>query len=170
MGEHILAIERELVAKVIAAGAQHAQFDFTIYPYLLEEGWRDRLRWTDVDPKALLMRVLAADHAIPDGNLKGVTRVLYFCRGSQGLHWLASRSIDPIAERLFQVTSNRDFDVFIVQVEVQPDTPVDGNAEVDRQIEREVRSRCELRPVVEVLPPGTLPPTGVKATRVRDVR
>ena len=37
-------------------------------------------------------------------------------------------------------------------------------------VEREIRSQCELRPVVEVLPQGTLPPTQFKAKRVRDLR
>ncbi|MDQ2741125.1 MAG: AMP-binding protein [Chloroflexota bacterium] len=68
------------------------------------------------------------------------------------------------------LTRDRDLDVLIVQVEVRPDIPVDRYDEVSRQVEREVRSRCELRPVVEVLPPGTLPPTEFKAKRVRDLR
>jgi phenylacetate-CoA ligase len=38
------------------------------------------------------------------------------------------------------------------------------------QVEREVRSSCELRAAIEVLPQGTLPPTQFKAKRVRDLR
>jgi hypothetical protein len=34
----------------------------------------------------------------------------------------------------------------------------------------EVRTRCEIRSGVEVLPPGTLPKTEFKAKRVRDQR
>lgn len=68
------------------------------------------------------------------------------------------------------LTKDRDLDTLIIQIEVQPGTSVDHYDEIGRQAEREVRSRCELRPVVEVLPPGTLPPTEFKAKRVRDLR
>jgi phenylacetate-CoA ligase len=68
------------------------------------------------------------------------------------------------------LTRERDLDALIVQVEVQPGVPVDHFDEIGKRVEREVRSRCELRPVVEVLPPGTLPPTEFKAKRVRDLR
>jgi hypothetical protein len=39
-----------------------------------------------------------------------------------------------------------------------------------RGIEDEIVSRCELRPVVELLPYGTLPKTEFKAKRVKDLR
>jgi phenylacetate-CoA ligase len=68
------------------------------------------------------------------------------------------------------LTRDRELDTLIVQVEVHAGTPVEDYPAVAQQVEREVRSRCELRPVVEVLPPGTLPPTEFKAKRVRDLR
>jgi phenylacetate-CoA ligase len=68
------------------------------------------------------------------------------------------------------LTRDQELDVLAIQVEVQPDIPMDRYDEISRQVEREVRSRCELRPVVEVLLPGTLPPTEFKAKRVRDLR
>lgn len=68
------------------------------------------------------------------------------------------------------LTKDRDLDTLIVQVEVQHGTSVEHYDEIRKQAEREVRSRCELRPVVEVLPPGTLPVTEFKAKRVRDLR
>jgi len=39
-----------------------------------------------------------------------------------------------------------------------------------RRIASEIVARCELRPVVEVVAPGTLPKTEFKAKRVRDLR
>lgn len=68
------------------------------------------------------------------------------------------------------LTKDRELDVLMVQVEVQPGISVDRYGDISGKVEREVRSRCELRPVVEVLPPGTLPPTEFKAKRVRDLR
>ena len=66
--------------------------------------------------------------------------------------------------------TEHDLDELIVQVEVLPAIVIDQYADVAALVEREIRSRCELRPVVEVLPQGTLPPTQFKAKRVRDLR
>ena len=64
----------------------------------------------------------------------------------------------------------RDLDVLIVQVEALPEISTDRYTEIADEVEREVRSSCELRAVIEVLPQGTLPPTQFKAKRVRDLR
>ncbi|MDQ2741126.1 MAG: cobalamin-independent methionine synthase II family protein [Chloroflexota bacterium] len=128
MLEHILAIERELVAEAIAAGATYLQFDFPIYPFLLDEGWRNRLRRAEVDLDALLDRAMAADRAILDEIPAGVTRALHFCRGNHRSHWLASGSIEPIAERLF---SELPYDRFLIEWE---DPSRDGGYEPLRHV------------------------------------
>lgn len=63
-----------------------------------------------------------------------------------------------------------DLDLLIVQVEALPEFSTQRYAEIADQVEREVRSSCELRAVIEVLPLGTLPSTQFKAKRVRDLR
>jgi phenylacetate-CoA ligase len=63
-----------------------------------------------------------------------------------------------------------DIDVLIVQVEALPEFSTERYVDIADQVEREVRSSCELRAVIEVLPQGTLPPTQFKAKRVRDLR
>ncbi len=68
------------------------------------------------------------------------------------------------------LTKERDLDVLIVQVEALPEVSTERYAEIADQVEREIRSSCELRAVIEVLPQGTLPPTQFKAKRVRDLR
>ncbi len=68
------------------------------------------------------------------------------------------------------LTREHDLDVLTIQVEVAPEVPAERHAEIAALVEREVRSHCELRPVVEVLIQGTLPPTEFKAKRVRDLR
>jgi phenylacetate-coenzyme A ligase PaaK-like adenylate-forming protein len=45
-----------------------------------------------------------------------------------------------------------------------------GTADLCRRIASEIIARCELRPAVEVVAPGTLPKTEFKAKRVRDLR
>ena len=68
-----------------------------------------------------------------------------------------------------RLTRERDLDVLTVRVESAADGGVDA-AELGRRIESQIIARCELRPVVEVLTPGTLPKTEFKAKRVRDLR
>lgn len=128
MLNHILAIERELVAEAIEAGARYVQFDFPIYPFLLDEGWLRRLRARDVDPQALLDRALAADRAVLEGIPEGVTRALHLCRGNHRSHWLASGSIEPIAERFFR---ELPYDRFLLEWE---DTDREGGYEPLRHV------------------------------------
>lgn len=116
MLEHILAIERELVAEAIDAGARYVQFDFPIYPFLVDEGWRNRLRRAGADTEALLDRALKADRAMLQGIPEGVTRALHLCRGNHRSHWLTSGSIEPIAERLFH---ELPYDRFLIEWEDQ---------------------------------------------------
>lgn len=87
-------------------------------------------------------------------------------------------SIEDIVRRIPQLgaefaivlKNEHDLDELIVQVEAIPDIATDQYGNVATIVEREIRSRCELRPIVEVLPQGTLPPTQFKARRVRDLR
>ncbi|MQA86747.1 MAG: hypothetical protein GEV03_19490 [Streptosporangiales bacterium] len=70
-------------------------------------------------------------------------------------------------EFVIEITRERELDVLTVKVEIPSDA--DGSA-LAAAVEREIRSRCELRPVVVTLPLGTLPPTLLKAKRVNDLR
>ena len=74
------------------------------------------------------------------------------------------------AEFAIVLTRERDLDVLIVQVEALAEVPTERYTEIAAIVEREIRSHCEVRAVIEVLPPGTLPPTQFKAKRVRDLR
>ena len=57
-----------------------------------------------------------------------------------------------------------------VVVELRPEVSTDHHPAVLRRVETEIVSRCELRPVVQALPYGTLPKTEFKAKRVKDER
>jgi hypothetical protein len=61
-------------------------------------------------------------------------------------------------------------DLLTIVAEPRPGVGQDAYASVVRQIEDEIVSRCELRPVVDLLPYGTLPKTEFKAKRVKDLR
>jgi phenylacetate-CoA ligase len=74
------------------------------------------------------------------------------------------------AEFTIVLTKEHELDVLTVQVEALPGVSSEHYSDIAATVEREIRSQCELRPVVEVLLPGTLPPTQFKAKRVRDLR
>jgi phenylacetate-CoA ligase len=83
----------------------------------------------------------------------------------------AVRRVSEIGEEFLLVLSRRNgLDVLTVQVEPRPGLGPERHAEVVRRVETEIVSRCELRPVVELLPYGSLPKTEFKAKRVKDLR
>ena len=61
-------------------------------------------------------------------------------------------------------------DVLTIRVEPQPSLASGRYTDLARRVEAEIIARCELRPVVEIVVPGTLPKTEFKAKRVRDLR
>ncbi|HUE38506.1 MAG TPA: AMP-binding protein [Candidatus Binatia bacterium] len=69
-----------------------------------------------------------------------------------------------------RITRERDLDVLTVRVEPAAAASDGAQSELGRAVESEIIARCELRPVVEVVAPGTLPKTEFKAKRVRDLR
>lgn len=68
------------------------------------------------------------------------------------------------------LTNERSLDVLTVRVEGRADLADHRHAELRGRIESAIVAACELHPVVEVLPHGTLPRTEFKAKRVRDLR
>jgi len=83
----------------------------------------------------------------------------------------AVRRVSGIGEE-FQiiVTREQELDVLTVQVEPHPTLGKEQHPEILRLVEREIISRCELRPVVQLVPSGSLPKTEFKAKRVKDLR
>jgi phenylacetate-CoA ligase len=78
----------------------------------------------------------------------------------------------PDAGSEFEIvlTRERSLDVLTVRVEGRDDLPAERLASLSRLVESEIVGACELRPVVEILPHGTLPRAEFKAKRVRDLR
>jgi phenylacetate-CoA ligase len=72
----------------------------------------------------------------------------------------------------FQIvlSTERDLDVLRVRVEPRNGDAAGRIDDLVRGVETEIVSRCELRPVIEVVPEGTLPRTEFKANRVTDER
>ncbi len=96
-----LAIEKSLVADVVAAGARWIQFDFPVYPQLVDETQNGPLlKALGESAASMLDKALRVDAEIVDGIPDDVTVALHLCRGNvEGGFW--SGSLEPIAERLF---------------------------------------------------------------------
>ncbi len=109
---HAIEIERGLVADAIAAGARYVQFDFPLYPYLVDPTWIERFEARGHDITALVDKSVAADSVVLDGIPEGVTTALHICRGNYRSSWMCEGSLEPVAERVF---GELPYDAFLVE-------------------------------------------------------
>ena len=109
---HAIEIERGLVADAVAAGARYVQFDFPLYPYLVDPVWTARFAEAGHDVAALIDAAVAADTAVLDGLPRGVTAGLHICRGNYRSSWMCEGSLEPVAERVF---GGLPYDTFLVE-------------------------------------------------------
>ncbi|MGZ8583537.1 MAG: hypothetical protein ACXWXN_06325 [Actinomycetota bacterium] len=107
-----IAIERALVAHAIEAGARYVQFDFPLYPYLVDPAWIGRFEAAGHDVAALVERAIAADAAVLDGIPDDVTIGLHICRGNFRSSWMCEGSLEPVAEQVF---GGLPYDSFLVE-------------------------------------------------------
>ena len=112
--DHAVAIERQLVADTIAEGASYVQFDFPMYPFLVDERWRGQMVADGFDLDAVLEEAIIADQAVLAGIPERVTTGLHICRGNYRSKHLCEGSLEPLAERIF---NELDYDVFLVEWE-----------------------------------------------------
>lgn len=112
--EHAIAIERELVADAVANGARYVQFDFPMYPFLVDDRWRSQMVEDGFDLDKVMDEAIAADRAVLEGLPEGVTTGLHICRGNYRSRYLCEGALDPLAERMF---NELDYDVFLVEWE-----------------------------------------------------
>jgi 5-methyltetrahydropteroyltriglutamate--homocysteine methyltransferase len=99
--EDVIAIEKQLLAEAVAAGARWIQLDFPIYPALLDEAYTAKVL-EDVGGSfdALLDKAISADARVIADLPADVTTGLHLCRGNfVGGFW--SGTIAPLAERIF---------------------------------------------------------------------
>ncbi|MGQ0668195.1 MAG: 5-methyltetrahydropteroyltriglutamate--homocysteine S-methyltransferase [Actinomycetota bacterium] len=109
---HAIEIERGLVADAVAAGARYVQFDFPLYPYLVDPAWVERFEARGHEVGTLIDRAVAADMEVLEGIPEGVTKALHICRGNYRSSWMCEGSLDPVAERVF---GELPYDVFLVE-------------------------------------------------------
>jgi len=105
-------IERQLVADAIAAGARYVQFDFPLYPYLVDPTWVERFEARGHPVADLVDAAIAADTAVLEGIPDDVTVALHICRGNFRSSWMCEGSLEPIAEQVFGELA---YDAFLVE-------------------------------------------------------
>ena len=109
---HAIEIERALVADAISAGARYVQFDFPLYPYLVDRAWIERFEAGGHDIDALVDAAIAADTAVLEGIPDDVTVALHICRGNFRSSWMCEGSLETVAERVF---GELPYDAFLVE-------------------------------------------------------
>ncbi|HEY7667811.1 MAG TPA: 5-methyltetrahydropteroyltriglutamate--homocysteine S-methyltransferase [Actinomycetota bacterium] len=109
---HAVEIERGLVADAIEAGARYIQFDFPLYPYLVDPAWIGRFEAAGHDAGAVLEAALSADAAVLEGIPADVTTALHICRGNYRSSWMCEGPLEPVAERVF---GELPYDAFLVE-------------------------------------------------------
>ena len=107
-----IRIEQHLVAEAISAGATQIQFDFPLYPYLVDPTWVERFEARGHPVADLVDAAIAADTAVLDGIPDEVTVALHICRGNFRSSWMCEGSLEPVAERVF---GELPYDAFLVE-------------------------------------------------------
>lgn len=142
----MLGIYREMVKDAVQAGAQYIQFDFPIYPLLIDRRSADALEELGEDLDSLLTKAIAADAAAAASVPDGITTAIHLCRGNYRSHWFLEGALDSIAERIF---TELPYDRFLFEWE---DTEREGGYEPIRHV-----------------PKGKVMVMGIVNTKVRDV-
>jgi 5-methyltetrahydropteroyltriglutamate--homocysteine methyltransferase len=109
---HAIEIERGLVADAISSGARSIQFDFPLYPYLVDPAWIARFEAAGHPVHDVLDAAMAADAAVLEGIPDDVTTALHICRGNFRSSWMCEGSLEPVAERVF---GELPHDTFLVE-------------------------------------------------------
>jgi 5-methyltetrahydropteroyltriglutamate--homocysteine methyltransferase len=108
--DHVVEIERRMIAELINAGCKYIQIDAPGYTAYVDEVSLERMRSRGEDPERNLQRSIDADNALIE-DFPGVTFGIHICRGNARTtdpvtgklvpQWHREGSYDPIAERLF---------------------------------------------------------------------
>jgi 5-methyltetrahydropteroyltriglutamate--homocysteine methyltransferase len=96
----VVAIEREIIGSVVAAGCRYVHIDAPGYTAYVDEPSLKQMRDRGEDPAENFSRSLKADAAVI-ANFPAVTFGIHLCRGNQRSMWHREGSYDAIAERLF---------------------------------------------------------------------
>jgi 5-methyltetrahydropteroyltriglutamate--homocysteine methyltransferase len=111
--EHVVAIEKRMIADVVAAGCRYVQLDFPVYPFLCDPDWRGRMDRHGYDWEETLDLATWADREVIAGLPDHVRTGIHVCRGNNQSRHVAEGALDPVAEALFSLP----YDSFLVEWE-----------------------------------------------------
>jgi 5-methyltetrahydropteroyltriglutamate--homocysteine methyltransferase len=95
-----LRLMRDVVAGVVAAGANYIQLDSPRYTHLVSEEGQANLRRVGLDTTTWLGQMIAFDNALIR-SFPEVTFAVHLCRGNHRSMWSVEGGYDAIAEQLF---------------------------------------------------------------------
>ena len=108
--DHVVAIQRQMIAELVRAGCKYIQIDAPGYTAYVDQISLDRMRSRGEDPQRNLQRSIDADNALIV-DFPGVTFGIHICRGNARTidpktgklvpQWHREGSYDAIAEQLF---------------------------------------------------------------------
>jgi 5-methyltetrahydropteroyltriglutamate--homocysteine methyltransferase len=114
--EHIVEIERQIIAELVKAGCKYIQIDAPGYTAYVDKVSLERMRSRGEDPERNFQRSVDADNALIEG-FPDVTFGIHICRGNARTidpktgklvpQWHREGSYDTIAEKLFNTLKHR---------------------------------------------------------------
>ena len=114
--EHIVQLERQIIADLVSAGCKYIQIDAPGYTAYVDKISLDRMRARGEDPARNFQRSIDADNALIEG-FPGVTFGIHVCRGNARTidpktgklvpQWHREGSYDAIAEKLFNTLKHQ---------------------------------------------------------------
>jgi 5-methyltetrahydropteroyltriglutamate--homocysteine methyltransferase len=116
--DEAIRIERQLIRDILSAAPTTEstrytiQFDFPLYPYLVDPTWIARFEARGHPVADLVDAAIAADTAVLEGIPDEVTVALHICRGNFRSSWMCEGSLEPVAERVF---GELPYDAFLVE-------------------------------------------------------
>jgi len=100
-GRDVMIIIRAELLALAAEGVAYLQLDAPFYSTFVDEGLREKLRSSGMDPDAALAADVALDRAALQGLARdGLTLAMHVCRGNSRSRWIASGGYERIAEQL----------------------------------------------------------------------
>jgi 5-methyltetrahydropteroyltriglutamate--homocysteine methyltransferase len=111
--EHVVQIEKRMIADAVAAGCSYVQLDFPVYPFLCDPDWRARFERNGHPFQETLELALWADRAVIEGLPAHVRTGLHVCRGNNQSRHVAEGALDPVAEAMFSLP----YDSFLIEWE-----------------------------------------------------
>ena len=96
----VVAIQRRMIAELVAAGCRYVHIDEPGYTAYVDDPSLEAMRKRGEDPMENFGRSLRANAELVRG-FPGVTFGIHLCRGNQRSMWHREGTYDAIAERLF---------------------------------------------------------------------